>query len=52
VVTYPSGTISVQRGNLSQATLPANATITSVGTTAQAFVLWSKTPEATAAAWG
>jgi uncharacterized protein YxjI len=46
VVTYTCG-ITVQRGEVSQATTTIDVPISSVGSTSQAFVTWSKTPTAT-----
>jgi hypothetical protein len=46
VVTYTCG-ITVQRGEVSQASATIDVPISSVGSTAQAFVTWSKTPTAT-----
>ena len=45
VVTYTCG-ITVQRGEVSQATTSIDVPISSVGSTSQAFVTWSKTPAA------
>lgn len=45
VVTYTCG-ITVQRGEVSQASTTIDVPISSVGSTAQAFVTWSKTPSA------
>ncbi len=46
VVEYGCG-VSVQRGSLSMAATTNDVTISSVGSTNQAFLTWSKTPSAT-----
>jgi hypothetical protein len=51
VVTYTCG-ITVQRGEVSQATTTIDVPISSVGSTSQAFVTWSKTPTATDGSFG
>jgi hypothetical protein len=50
IVTFASG-VSVQRGEVAQNAATINVTIASVGTTAQAFVTWSKTAVAGDATW-
>jgi hypothetical protein len=51
VVTYACG-ITVQRGEVSQATTTIDIPISSVGSTSQAFVTWSKTPTASDGSFG
>ncbi|MEE8405816.1 MAG: hypothetical protein V3S32_01550, partial [Acidimicrobiia bacterium] len=51
VVTYTCG-ITVQRGEVSQATTTIDVPISSVGSTSQAFVTWSKTPVAADGSFG
>jgi hypothetical protein len=51
VMEYACG-VSVQRGEVAQSATTVNVPIASVGSTAQAFVLWSKTPNSGDGAWG